>query len=176
MGKSKAIPGYVGALQVCKAFDSADSPQYSDPLPIWRFEYGGAFQPASARLASGIPYPDVFPDDQNVEQWTFAGPARTDFNPWSNSGLFAALAPGNFAPGQVVGAKITIYPGSENLGQQIGSAWALITGLRWVGVARGQTAWVATLAGIWLYVNTLVTAPTAFRQQGRDTFYNLPLN
>ncbi len=165
---SKAIPGYLGALQF--AAPAQSSPTFQDPLPIWAWEYGGNCQLRAIYLASGIPYPDVFPEREDITLWHFAGPARVDFNPFI----------GGAAQGIIVGRagqiKLTIYDGGSGLGNQIGfTQFAVVAALRWSGTARGQAMWILSIACAWDFnglLDTLnTTSGTLFRAQGDDTTY-----
>lgn len=175
-----SIPGYLGKLQVTYA-NSASSPSFGPSLPFSKFEYGGGCQPRGIYLASGIPYPDVFPERQTLTMWAFAGPARNDFNPWTtSSGYFANLAgpPATlFTVGQLVTAQFTLYNGTANLGNQIGgTSAAIVVDFHWSGEARGQSIWRFTLAAAWTYkrLGAAYNSAGLFRAQGADSSYNIP--
>lgn len=178
-----SIPGYLGQLQVAYS-QSQSSPTFGPALPFSAFEYGGACNPRGIYLASGIPYPDVFPDRQTPTVWAFSGPARNDFNPWTNtSGYFSKLDNGSihtvFAPGQLVAAQFTLYGGTANLGPQVGgSPTAFVSDLHWFGSARGQAMWRCVLVAAWAYNNLATSYPTGlfFRVPGHDTSYNIPVS
>ncbi len=181
-----SIPGYLGQLQVAASSKSSNPsvlPPFGPALPISAYEYGGGCQPRGIYLASGIPYPDAFPERETLTMWSFSGPARTDFNPWvSGVNYFSGLGGGTatFTPGKIVAVQFTLYSGvfnTPNLGTQIGGTnAAIVIDFHWRGTARGQAMWSFILAAAWSYqsLKTAYNDASPFRTQGGDTSYNIP--